>query len=515
MGAHPRSGVIFVSSVLLVVAFSPGARGQAEGPSRAHSGYVITSDVNGNSVTTRDAPNHNIGTVRGFVLAEPDGQALYMIVDVGGFLGIGAAEIVIPFSLVTFTGQGGRPLVAVPSDMIAAAPRVTDLDIEQLLADSNWRRSVADFYGVQPDAPPLPSHAAAPSGSTAATAAPPTTAQRWYTAEQAAAGATDFARSCASCHGAALQGGAGPALAGAGFLASWSSRTIADLDSFEHAQMPLTAPGSLTNEQYTQITAFILQKNGFPAGGRSLDPAERALLHPTAANRDLQQRVTANAPQAGGPGPAAPQPSRAAIRAKQPSTGGPTDAEILAADTATTYWPFFNKGLMGFRYSTLDLINTHSAGSLRAVCAFQLGEVGSFQTGPIMYDGLLYVTTTHGTYALDATTCRAVWNHQYVPKGPEVTSNNKGAAIAQGRVIRGTQDGHLFALDAKTGVVLWDRGRHGPEGGRVHHRRSDSVERHDLRRQGRRRLGHHGRDDGVQGRRREQGLGTAPHPDRN
>ena len=194
MGAHPRSGVIFVSSVLLVAAFSPGARGQAEGPSRAHSGYVITSDVNGNSVTTRDAPNRNIGTVRGFVLAEPDGQALYMIVDVGGFLGIGAAEIVIPFSLVTFTGQGGRPLVAVPSDMIAAAPRVTDSDIEQLLADSNWRRSVADFYGVQPDPPPLPSRAAAPSGSTAATAAPPTTAQSWYTAEQAAAGATDFAQ---------------------------------------------------------------------------------------------------------------------------------------------------------------------------------------------------------------------------------------------------------------------------------------------------------------------------------
>ena len=35
--------------------------------------------------------------------------------------------------------------------------------------------------------------------------------------------------------------------------------------------------------------------------------------------------------------------------------------------------------------------------------------------------------------------------------------NNKGAAIADGRVIRGTPDGHLIALDARTGALLWDR----------------------------------------------------------
>ena len=35
--------------------------------------------------------------------------------------------------------------------------------------------------------------------------------------------------------------------------------------------------------------------------------------------------------------------------------------------------------------------------------------------------------------------------------------NNKGAAISNGRVIRGTPDGHLIALDAATGTLLWDR----------------------------------------------------------
>ncbi len=32
----------------------------------------------------------------------------------------------------------------------------------------------------------------------------------------------------------------------------------------------------------------------------------------------------------------------------------------------------------------------------------------------------------------------------------------RGIAIAGGRVFRGSQDGFLYALDAKTGAVLWE-----------------------------------------------------------
>ena len=39
------------------------------------------------------------------------------------------------------------------------------------------------------------------------------------------------------------------------------------------------------------------------------------------------------------------------------------------------------------------------------VCAFQLGEVGPFHNGPIVYDGMLFTTTADGTYAIDAATC--------------------------------------------------------------------------------------------------------------
>jgi alcohol dehydrogenase (cytochrome c) len=117
----------------------------------------------------------------------------------------------------------------------------------------------------------------------------------------------------------------------------------------------------------------------------------------------------------------------------------------------------YNKGYRGERYSLLKEINASSADKLRPVCMFQLGEVGTFSTGPVMYDGILYATTHLGTYAIDATTCRKLWSHQHVAEGPEMNATNKGIVLAGGRVIRGTQDGFLYALDAKAGTPLWTR----------------------------------------------------------
>lgn len=139
--------------------------------------------------------------------------------------------------------------------------------------------------------------------------------------------------------------------------------------------------------------------------------------------------------------------------AQQPSTQGPTQAELDRADTDTESWLTLNKGYLGYRFSTLSQINAGNAGSLKQVCSFPLGQTGSFQNGPIVYGGMLYTTTGSSTFAIDSTTCEKRWQQDHKPPG----GNNKGAAIAGGRVIRGTPDGRLLALDAKTGAVLWDR----------------------------------------------------------
>jgi mono/diheme cytochrome c family protein len=93
-----------------------------------------------------------------------------------------------------------------------------------------------------------------------------------YTASQAQQGAVIYARQCAVCHGDTLAGGAGPALKGMAFneMATSEHLTIKSLLDVTSRTMPLTAPGSLKQEEYAALTAFILQQSGFPAGDEPL-----------------------------------------------------------------------------------------------------------------------------------------------------------------------------------------------------------------------------------------------------
>jgi alcohol dehydrogenase (cytochrome c) len=137
-------------------------------------------------------------------------------------------------------------------------------------------------------------------------------------------------------------------------------------------------------------------------------------------------------------------------------SSGPSQAELDRADVEPAQWLTYNKGYLGFRYSTLAQINAQNVSQLEPVCSFKLGEQGSFQNGPLVYNGVLYTTSALGTFAVDAATCELLWAHRHSP-GHVFQPNSKGAAIAGGRVIRGTPDGHLIALDAETGALLWDR----------------------------------------------------------
>jgi alcohol dehydrogenase (cytochrome c) len=150
--------------------------------------------------------------------------------------------------------------------------------------------------------------------------------------------------------------------------------------------------------------------------------------------------------------PAAPQ-SPGALDAAAP---GPSQAELDGADVGPTQWLTYNKGYLGYRYSTLAEINAQNVSQLKPVCSFKLGEQRSFQSGPLVYNGVLYATSAFGTFAVDAATCDLIWSYRHDP-GQTFRANNKGAAIADGRIIRGLPDGHLIALDAKTGALLWDR----------------------------------------------------------
>lgn len=95
-----------------------------------------------------------------------------------------------------------------------------------------------------------------------------------YTADQAAQGATLFSASCAGCHGVNLEGVAAPPLAGSQFMKNWNGKSADDVYYIMSNQMPQDNPGSLKPNEYTAILAFVLQKNGYPAGATPLDPSK-------------------------------------------------------------------------------------------------------------------------------------------------------------------------------------------------------------------------------------------------
>ena len=278
-----------------------------------------------------------------------------------------------------------------------------------------------------------------------ASAAQTSSVDGWYAPDQATRGKGSYNANCAVCHGSSLQGGAGPALSGASFAAKWRDRPLRDLYTVAHDQMPLTAPGKLPPTTSFDILAYLLSFNGFQASTKAVSASDldRALTPPQ-TGKNIAAAVAR-----------APAPPNVAV--SQPTTRIVSQAELDSADDDATNWLTYNKGYKGFRFSKLDQINVNNAPQLRAVCVMQLGEVGTFQTGPVIYDGTMYVTTSHGVYALDAARCERRWEYHYSPWAPEVQVNNKGVAIAEGRVIRGTTDGSLLALDAATGKVLWLR----------------------------------------------------------
>src|SRR5579875_2043084 len=67
-------------------------------------------------------------------------------------------------------------------------------------------------------------------------------------------------------------------------------------------------------------------------------------------------------------------------------------------------WLMYNGTYTGDRFSPLAQINRNNVSRLRPLCAFQLGELGPMQAGPVIHNGVMFITTETSTYAIDAAT---------------------------------------------------------------------------------------------------------------
>src|SRR6202023_2728303 len=118
-------------------------------------------------------------------------------------------------------------------------------------------------------------------------------------------------------------------------------------------------------------------------------------------------------------------------------------------------WLYVDHDLAGTRYSHLKHITTKNVSQLAKVCAYSFPDKEPSQTAPIVSAGIMYLTTAHYTVAVDGSDCRAIWMSKWSPRDYETLNTQRGAALAAGKIIRGTADGFLLALDTKDGQTVW------------------------------------------------------------
>jgi len=128
---------------------------------------------------------------------------------------------------------------------------------------------------------------------------------------------------------------------------------------------------------------------------------------------------------------------------------------LLAAEKEPQNWLTYSGSYSGWRYSALDQIQTGNASRLVMQWTFQVADLGQFETTPLVVDGVLYGTGQNDrAFAIDARTGRAIWRYQRnLPDKlqPCCGMVNRGFAILGNKLFMATLDGHVIALDTKTG----------------------------------------------------------------
>ncbi|ODU20001.1 MAG: dehydrogenase [Sphingomonas sp. SCN 67-18] len=145
------------------------------------------------------------------------------------------------------------------------------------------------------------------------------------------------------------------------------------------------------------------------------------------------------------------------------AAAGPTDADLMNDEQTPGDVLTYGMGSRAQRFSPLTQLNSENVARLVPAFAASLG--GEKQRGqeaqPIVYDGTIYVTGSYSRlFAFDARTGEEKWQYDArLPDGivPCCDVVNRGAAIYGDKIIFGTLDARLVALNRLTGKVIWNK----------------------------------------------------------
>ncbi|HQT59761.1 MAG TPA: PQQ-binding-like beta-propeller repeat protein [Acidiphilium sp.] len=165
-----------------------------------------------------------------------------------------------------------------------------------------------------------------------------------------------------------------------------------------------------------------------------------------------------------------------AVKAEGSETGGQTakvgktitsDVNVSttmleAAPKADANWLVNGRDFDNSRFSPLKQIDSANVKDLAPVAIAQTGYSASFETTPLVVNGVMYLTTPmvnskQALIAMNATNGQTLWTYTYTDGQNQICCGpvNRGAAASNGKVYMLTLDDHLVAVNAKTGEQEW------------------------------------------------------------
>src|SRR5262249_8278522 len=136
-------------------------------------------------------------------------------------------------------------------------------------------------------------------------------------------------------------------------------------------------------------------------------------------------------------------------------------SRIAAEPSGSGEWLTYSGSYRSIRFSPLNQISVDNVARLHPVWVYQAPGANTLEMTPLVADGMMYVTgAPNSVMALHPRSGRPLWKWSRPVARRTATLGfgrvNRGVALLGNNVYVGTIDGHLVALDARSGVERWD-----------------------------------------------------------
>jgi alcohol dehydrogenase (cytochrome c) len=123
-------------------------------------------------------------------------------------------------------------------------------------------------------------------------------------------------------------------------------------------------------------------------------------------------------------------------------------------------WPSYNGDYSGRRFTSLAEITSGNVANLRTQWVFHSQNSNHLEGTPVVVNGLMFVTSANDAFALDARTGRLIWHYSRpVTEGlvdDASSHHNRGVGLWHSRLYMETDNAHLLCLDIRSGRLIWD-----------------------------------------------------------